>query len=225
MPEMGTTDGIKDDIHTIGRQALNLCHKILLLVINRDRAQLGNSRCSSRGTSPEHLQPGQTPKLQECRADPARGAVNQRTLARFDVGGAMHHLVRRDVVQYEADGFGGVQAGGHRDHFTLRQADELCVRTFDGHSGDNLSWFESRDAGAELVHHADQVPSGREGHWGCFGVHALPRHNVRQGDTRSEHLNPHLTTLRLRALFLNHLQCVEPAIVSDDDARVFQGKS
>jgi hypothetical protein len=24
---------------------------------------------------------------------------------------------------------------------------------------------------------------------------------------------------------LNHLQCVEPAIVSDDDARVFQGKS
>src|SRR5439155_23688308 len=43
------------------------------------------------------------PELQECRTNPAGRAVNQRALARFDVHRAMHHLVRRDVVQHEAD--------------------------------------------------------------------------------------------------------------------------
>ena len=41
----------------------------------------------------------------------------------------MQHLVRRDVVQHEADSLGGVQPGWHRNQFTLRQADELRVRT------------------------------------------------------------------------------------------------
>ena len=37
----------------------------------------------------------------------------------------MQHLVRRDVVQNDADSLGGVQPVWHRNQFTLRQADEL----------------------------------------------------------------------------------------------------
>ena len=63
----------------------------------------------------------------------------------------MQHLVRRDVVQHEADSLGGVQPGWHRNQFTLRQADELRVRTVDRQRGNSLAWFDSRGAGAEPI--------------------------------------------------------------------------
>jgi hypothetical protein len=77
--------------------------------------------------------------------------VNQRALARSDLSGAMRHLVRRDVVQHEADSLGGVQPGWHRNQFTLRQADELRVRTADRQRGNYLAWFDSRGTGAEPI--------------------------------------------------------------------------
>ncbi len=90
----------------------------------------------------------------------------------------MQHLVRRDVVQYEANRLGGIQPGWHRNQFTLRQADELRVSTADRQRGDDLARFDSRDAIAEPIHHANQIPPGREGHRGCFGMYALAHHEV-----------------------------------------------
>ena len=69
------------------------------------------------------------------------------TLARSDLSGTMQHLVRRDVVQDEADSLGGVQPRWHRNQFTLRQADELRVRTADRQRGNYLAWFDSGDTG------------------------------------------------------------------------------
>ena len=80
MPEVGTTDGVKDDVHTLAREAVNFFHEVLMLVINWDTVQVGNGRRSSRGTGTVHLQPGEAPQLQECRADPTRRAVNQHAL-------------------------------------------------------------------------------------------------------------------------------------------------
>jgi hypothetical protein len=85
---------------------------------------VGNGPRSSRRAGTVHLQAGETAKLQQCRADPACGAVNQ--YERNDA------VVRRDVVHHEADSFGGVQPSWHRNQFTLRQADELCVTTLTG---------------------------------------------------------------------------------------------
>src|SRR5215510_10200266 len=51
-------------------------------------------------------------------------------------------------------------------------------------------------------------------------MNALARQYVGQGDACRQHSHPHLTRLWLRALLFNHLQCVGPAVVGDDDSRV-----
>jgi hypothetical protein len=58
---------------------------------------------------------------------------------------------------------------------------------------------------------------------GAFGMNALARHCVGQADTGGQHSQPHFTILRLGALFFNQAQCVGPAVMSDDDARVHHG--
>ena len=63
----------------------------------------------------------------------------------------MHHLVRSDVIENEADSRGGVQPGRHRDQFTLRQADELRVRAADRQRANYLAWFDSEDTVAEPI--------------------------------------------------------------------------
>jgi hypothetical protein len=54
-------------------------------------------------------------------------------------------------------------------------------------------------------------------------MNALAHHQVGQGNTRSQHSHPHFTVFRLGALFFEHLKCIGPAVVSNDDARVFHG--
>ena len=48
MPEVGTTDGVKDDVHALTREAVDFFHKILMLVINWNTAQVGNGRRTSQ---------------------------------------------------------------------------------------------------------------------------------------------------------------------------------
>jgi len=54
-------------------------------------------------------------------------------------------------------------------------------------------------------------------------MNALARHQVGQGNTRGQHSHPHFTVLWLGALFFEHLKCIGPAVVRNDDARVFHG--
>ncbi len=48
MPEVGTTDGVKDDVHALVRETENFFHEVLMPVINRDTAQVGYGRRPSR---------------------------------------------------------------------------------------------------------------------------------------------------------------------------------
>ena len=45
---MGATDAVKDDIDTVAREAVNLVHEVLILIINWNAAHLGNGGCTSR---------------------------------------------------------------------------------------------------------------------------------------------------------------------------------
>ncbi|MEJ2340059.1 MAG: hypothetical protein P8Y10_09515 [Gemmatimonadales bacterium] len=105
----------------------------------------------------------------------------------------------------------------------MPQADELRVRAADRQRGDHLARFDSRDAGAEFVHHTDQIPARREGERGRLGMNALAHHHVGQGDTRRQHFHPHFTRLRLGALFFKHPKLIGPTVMIDDDARVSHG--
>src|SRR6266849_5843925 len=80
----------------------------------------------------------------------------------------MQHLVRRDVIQHEADSLGCVQPRWHRNEFTLRQADELRVCTAYRQRGNYLAWLDPRDTLAEPIHHANQIPPRREGQRGVL---------------------------------------------------------
>src|SRR5689334_4891914 len=52
-----------------------------------------------------------------------------------------------------------------------------------------------------------------------FGMNALPRYQVWNGDTSGQHSHSHLTALRFWVLVLNDSQCVGPAVVGDDHSR------
>jgi hypothetical protein len=61
MPEVSTTDWVEDNVYPIAREAVDFFNEVLMLVVNRDSAQVANSRCPSRRTGPVHLQPGEPP--------------------------------------------------------------------------------------------------------------------------------------------------------------------
>ncbi len=103
----------------------------------------------------------------------------------------------------------------------MGQADEFRIRAADRQRGNHLAWLDPRDTVAEPIHHANQIPPRREGQRGRLGMNTLARQYVGQGDACGQHFHPHLTTLRLGALFFNHPKRLGPAVVSDDDARVF----
>jgi len=48
MPEVSATDRVKDDVHALTREAVKFFHEVLMLVINRDTAQVGDDRGPSR---------------------------------------------------------------------------------------------------------------------------------------------------------------------------------
>src|SRR5262245_35116233 len=136
---MRATDAVKDDVYALARKAVNFVHEVLMLVVDWETAQVGNGRRPSRSTGAVHIQLGEPPELQSCRADPTCRAINQHALARSDMSGTMQHLIRCDVVQHEADSLGGVQPRWHRNQFTLRQANEFRVRTADRQRSNDLA--------------------------------------------------------------------------------------
>ena len=52
-------------------------------------------------------------------------------------------------------------------------------------------------------------------------MNALAHHEVGQRNTRCQHLYPHFTVLRFRTLFFNQPKGIRSAVMSDDDACVF----
>ncbi len=52
-------------------------------------------------------------------------------------------------------------------------------------------------------------------------MNALAHHEVGKGHTCGQYFHPHFTVLWLRTLFFNQPKGIRPAVVSDDDACVF----
>lgn len=220
---MGPTDTIKDDVYTCSGEAANLFHKIDLPVVNWDPAQSRNRRRIFQRASTVHMEPGKVPKLHQCRSDPACCAVHQHALALPDFSGAMEHLICGNVVQHEADSLSGVQSGRHGNQFTRRQADELGVRAGDRQRRYHLIRLDSGNTVTDSLDQSNQIPPRSEGKRRRFGMKTLAHHQVGLTDTCRQHSHPHLTILRLRALFLHYLKCIRPAVMSDYDARVSHG--
>ena len=146
--------------------------------------------------------------------------MNQHTLPRLYLRRTIQHLVCGDVIQDDRDGFCRVQTCGYWNELVLRQANVLCVTAANRHGRNRLAGFETGDAFADLIHNADQVPTGRIGHAWSLRMDALARQYVRQAHARGQHSHPHFTTLRLGARLFNHLQNIRAAVVGDDNSRV-----
>src|SRR6185369_13850193 len=106
--------------------------------------------------------------------------MNQHALSWLYLRRTMQHLVCGDVVQDDRDGFCWVQTWGHWNELALRQANVLCVTAADRHGCNRLAQGETGDVFADLIHYADQVPTGRIGHARCFRMNALASEHVRQ---------------------------------------------
>ena len=146
--------------------------------------------------------------------------MNQRALSRLYFRRSMQHLVCGDVVQDERDSFGRIQTCRHWNELAMWQTNILCIAAADRHGSNSLAQFETGDAFSDLIHSADQVPTGRIGYTRCFRMDSLARQYVRQAHTCSQHLHPKVSGLGLRALFFNQLKRVRTAIVGDEDSRV-----
>ncbi|MNU05305.1 hypothetical protein D3C72_2500550 [compost metagenome] len=66
-------------------------------------------------------------------------------LTRLDFGAAMQHLVRSNVVQYEADSLGHVHSRRHGNQFALSQTGELGVCAADRQGCNDLTGFNPGD--------------------------------------------------------------------------------
>ena len=129
----------------------------------------------------------------------------------------MHHLIGRDVVQHEADGFGGIKAIWDGSQFTWWQADMLGVAAVNWQSRDRLTGHGLRHLRSSLFDNTDDVPPRRK--WKeCFlRMNALPHQQVRKGHPGREHAYPHIALPRLRRLFLQGLQDLWPAETANND--------
>jgi hypothetical protein len=94
------------------------------------------------------------------------------------VGGPVQHLVHRHVVQHEARGLDGIDAGRHRYEFGLRQADELRVRAADRKRGNALSRLDTEYAVRQPIDVANQFPAGCEGQGRRLRMNTLAHHQV-----------------------------------------------
>jgi hypothetical protein len=146
--------------------------------------------------------------------------VNQHALPWLYLRRTIKHLACRDVIQNDRDGFCRVHTCGHWNELALRQADILCVTAADRHSRNRLAQFETRDAFADLIHNANQVPTGRIGHPRCFRMDALARQYVRQAHARGQHLHPDLARHWRRAFLFGDRDHLRSAVARDDDSRV-----
>lgn len=109
------TDWIKDTIYAAGNELLDAFHEIFGAVIDGRRAERGDEFVLRFRSSAEHFEAGDFAELESGGADAAGCAVDEERLAGVDVGKAVEHLVGGDVVEDEADGFGGIEICGDGD--------------------------------------------------------------------------------------------------------------
>jgi len=110
---MRASDKIKHNVHSSFCETMYFLHEFLILVINRDAAQVRNCLCGWCLAGFLHLKLREPPELQESRTYASRCAVNQCSPARFHVNRTMHHLVGSNVIQHQADSLGSVEPLGH----------------------------------------------------------------------------------------------------------------
>ena len=88
----------------------------------------------------------------------------------------------------------------------------------DGHGGDRLAQFKTSHTLAELIDGSDEIPARRIGHARRFGMHPLARQDIRQTDSRRQHLHPYLACLRGGDAFLDDGDDFRAAIPPDDNS-------
>jgi hypothetical protein len=112
--------------------------------------------------------------------------VYKEALAFTEFGETVEHLVGGDIVEDEADGFGGVELIGNGDEMLSGNEGVLCVAAGHGESGYTLAESELRDSWTEGVDVADDVVARRKWKWRSFWIEAVAHEDVGVGDTGGE---------------------------------------
>ncbi len=136
---------------------------------------------------------------------------------------AMDHLVGGDVIEHEADGFGGIQVVRHLNEMRRGDNEVAAVASNHGEGGDTLAGCKAGDAVAESVYIAHDVVAGSEGKRLLHGIEAVAHEDVRVGDAGGNDLGAHLTRTGHWQVVFDPLENFRPAASSDDHAGVLEG--
>jgi len=168
----------------------------------------------------KHLEAGDFSELQSGGANSTGGAVDQEALAFAEFGEAVKHLVGGDVVEDEADRFGGIKVSGNEHEMRDGKERVLRIPADHGESGDALAEKELRDSRTEGINVADNVvPRGERKRRGA-GVEAVAHEDVGVGDARGKHFDADVTLARRRKVVFDIFQNFRPTLCCDDHARI-----
>ncbi len=111
------TDRVEDAIHTAWCEFRDAIDELFGAVIDRRGAERGDQRVLRFRGGAEHFEAGDFAELQSGRANTTGSTMNQNALAGAKFGDAMKHLECCDVIEDEADRFGGIEIlrGQERD--------------------------------------------------------------------------------------------------------------
>ena len=104
--------------------------------------------------------------------------MNEYPSTSRDMREPMHHLVSRDVIQHETDGFGRINTIWNRSEFALWQADVLRVAAMNRQGGDDLIDLGLLHPFSRLLHDTNDAPARREWEGCLLRVNALPHQQV-----------------------------------------------
>lgn len=179
-------DGVEDAVNPARSELVNAFDKIFGTIVDGCCTERVDEFVFGLRGGSEHFEAGDFPKLQRGGADSAGGAVDEEALALAEIAHAVEHLVGGDVVEDEADGFGGVELLGNGDEMRCGNESVLRIAADHGECGDALTESELRDSRTEGVDVADDVVARGEWKWRNFGIEAVAHEYVGVSDAGSE---------------------------------------
>jgi len=216
------TDGIENTVHAVRRELVGAFDEIFGAVINGRGAERGNEGMLPFRSSAEHFEIEDFAKLESGGADTASGTVNEERLAFEHVGEAVKHLVGGDVIEDEADGFGGIEIRGHGDEMGFGNHSELGVAANHGERGDALTEGEVLGARADGVDFTNDVVAGSEGKRRSLWIETVAHEDIGIGNAGGKIFDADLARARRWQIVFDNFENLGATLGRDDDAEIFR---
>lgn len=215
------TDRVEDAIHTAWCEFRDTIDEIFGAVIDRRGAERGDQRVLRFRGGAEHFEAGDFAELQSGRANTAGGTVNQNALAGANFGDAMKHLESCDVIEDEADCFGGIEVLWDRSEIHGGHDCVAGIAPDHGECGDALPDGEILNAVSECINPPHDVVARCKRKWWSFRIEAVTHEHVSVSNSRGQIFHANLPSGGNGETVLDDFKDLGAALGGDDYAKIF----